>query len=320
MGYPLDDGSPAECDPLSEHYCCNKKTGWCGSTAGHCQDPSSVNYATGPAFKARRSLPALKYFCEPGSPDVQQLWNLGLKTFGTEEQLISVLRKTRLAHETLAGAPFLIFSSVDDKFTMPLVLPEQQRDVYRLKDNPLRDQESILDVGGHLGLAAIHESRANPGHKVVTLEPSPYNFFYLSWNIAANHAHSVTPVHAGLSVDGADMLFHSRDGDSTGGSLYNSAGGAGGSPLKVPTVTLTTLQSRYPELKQIGFLKLDCEGCEFAVVPRWSNSQWQSIRRVSGEIHPWLANGFGNTAEASKRLCGPAHVDMGNCGSSPKRR
>ena len=40
---PLDDGSPAQCDPKTEYYCCSK-WGYCGSTDEHCDCADCVNY------------------------------------------------------------------------------------------------------------------------------------------------------------------------------------------------------------------------------------------------------------------------------------
>ena len=39
----LSDGSPAQCDPETEFYCCSK-WGYCGSTSEHCDCSDCVNY------------------------------------------------------------------------------------------------------------------------------------------------------------------------------------------------------------------------------------------------------------------------------------
>ena len=41
--YPLPDGSSAQCDPVSEFYCCSK-WGYCGDTDQHCECPDCINY------------------------------------------------------------------------------------------------------------------------------------------------------------------------------------------------------------------------------------------------------------------------------------
>merc|ERR1712064_16110 len=41
--FPLDDGTPASCDPNSEYFCCSAH-GYCGGTGEHCSCDTCVNY------------------------------------------------------------------------------------------------------------------------------------------------------------------------------------------------------------------------------------------------------------------------------------
>merc|ERR1711962_1554108 len=41
--FPLEDGTPAECDPNSEYWCCSEH-GFCGGTQEHCYCDTCVNY------------------------------------------------------------------------------------------------------------------------------------------------------------------------------------------------------------------------------------------------------------------------------------
>ena len=40
---PLEDGSPARCDPDSPDFCCSSY-GYCGGTVDHCSCETCVNY------------------------------------------------------------------------------------------------------------------------------------------------------------------------------------------------------------------------------------------------------------------------------------
>ena len=42
-GFPLEDGSPARCDPDSPDFCCSAG-GWCGHTEDHCNCETCKNY------------------------------------------------------------------------------------------------------------------------------------------------------------------------------------------------------------------------------------------------------------------------------------
>ena len=41
--FPLEDGSPAACDPASTYFCCSAH-GYCGGTGEHCSCDTCVNY------------------------------------------------------------------------------------------------------------------------------------------------------------------------------------------------------------------------------------------------------------------------------------
>eukprot|EP00058_Branchiostoma_floridae_P028571 XP_002614062.1 hypothetical protein BRAFLDRAFT_67353 [Branchiostoma floridae] len=54
VGYPADDGNPAECDPDGEHPCCSVRN-WCGGTTDHCDCPGCIDY------RNKRSNKKIKY-------------------------------------------------------------------------------------------------------------------------------------------------------------------------------------------------------------------------------------------------------------------
>ena len=43
--FPLEDGSPSECDPSSVNYCCSQ-WGYCGGDGEHCSCPTCKDYRT----------------------------------------------------------------------------------------------------------------------------------------------------------------------------------------------------------------------------------------------------------------------------------
>ena len=41
--FPLEDGSPTECNPDSPNFCCSN-SGWCDNTPQHCSCDNCINY------------------------------------------------------------------------------------------------------------------------------------------------------------------------------------------------------------------------------------------------------------------------------------
>ena len=43
--HPLQDNSPAQCDPYNRHgYGCCSPKGWCGNTPAHCSCSGCIDY------------------------------------------------------------------------------------------------------------------------------------------------------------------------------------------------------------------------------------------------------------------------------------
>jgi hypothetical protein len=67
-------------------------------------------------------------------------------------------------------------------------------------------------------------------------------------------------------------------------------------------MSMQQLKQCLPLDKYVGLVKLDCEGCEFEVVP--SNTRFFSTwkRRVVGEFHAWHLKQPGHTGNVSDEV------------------
>ena len=56
--------------------------------------------------------------------------------------------------------------------------------------------------------------------------------------------------------------------------------------VSVELITLKTLMERtHMNDKPISWFKLDCEGCEYDLIPLMSDAEWAAIKSMSGELH-----------------------------------
>merc|ERR1719362_1917427 len=56
----------------------------------------------------------------------------------------------------------------------------------------------------------------------------------------------------------------------------------------------------------VDFVKLDCEGCEYDIVPALHSGIFVRFKHVEGETHPWLTQYIENKTsirEAEERMC-----------------
>lgn len=229
----------------------------------------------------------LMFFCTEGL-EYRELWSDSVSLFG-EVALIGFVKRWKLIRGTLADRRVSLWhDSLDTKASA--MLQEQQRDEYNLKKRLNSDDRDvwILDFGGNLGFTAIAMALRVPHARVVTLEPSPWNWVLLRANLIQAGVHQrVTAFRAGMgpqtgSFEGVHS-FHQSSGTSLRENT-NLLKGEGAFSASV--VTLPTLLSAC-NISRIALVKLDCEGCEWHTALPWlQDNLWVRIPQLVGEFHP----------------------------------
>lgn len=223
----------------------------------------------------------------------------------------SVLRASRVFRATLYGLSLTVLLSRYDSYGPERLINDQLG--YNLTAHRVQEGGLILDVGGNVGVTAILLAKLNPTARVLTLEPLPPNRFYLELNLALN----------GLARDGrVDVLaaaVSSRGGDSVSMSYNPEVPAASGrywaasglfrrSPGQVFQVRTTTIEAILKDAgaPRIDLMKLDCEGCEYEVVPALTESVLDQTGYAVGDVHLHYAHLFNpQTSRAvHAALCG----------------
>lgn len=160
---------------------------------------------------------------------------------------------------------------------------------------------TVVDVGANIGDTSIQIHQLNPRARIVALEPVPTSYFYLRWNLLANHVPvlsesdftgdsgllegGVLPLHAGATADGRNIAM-------VYGQRYSKNARVQNGPTSQVSANVTSYE--LPKLlkalgareKAIPLLKVDCEGCEFEVLPQMQRAgALDFVERIVGEIH-----------------------------------
>ena len=129
---------------------------------------------------------------------------------------------------------------------------------------------------------------------------------YLALNAITNGADSskLRLYNRGLSNDDASFTIEYSPDDTTStrrASLGHTWGKKPKQYRLVYAMSMQQLKQCLP-LDNVGLVKLDCEGCEFEVVP--SNTRFFSTwkRRVVGEFHAWHLKQPGHTGNVSDKV------------------
>jgi FkbM family methyltransferase len=158
------------------------------------------------------------------------------------------------------GGIELTFEDVAQSNTVPYVLGEFELDFYGLEQIQLSPNDTVIDIGANIGMFSIYVKKKF-GCKIIAFEPVPMNFEQFKKNIILN----------GLSLD--DFELHNvAITDVEGGEIkigtpiYNT----GGSSTFFITDEMVTCKTETIDkyiTDECTYLKIDCEGGEYAIIP-----------------------------------------------------
>ena len=146
-------------------------------------------------------------------------------------------------------------------------------------------QGLIIDVGGNVGVTALVLAHGYAG-RVVSLEPIPANHAALEKNLAANGVTNVDVLLAALGERDGEMELW-MDPDQSVSAFAVAPGGTpwtGQVAHRAVSFSLASLLARYPG-RRVDFLKMDCEGGEYAILDQINAENAASFPQISMEVH-----------------------------------
>lgn len=148
----------------------------------------------------------------------------------------------------------------------------------------IQPTDTVIDIGGNIGTFAVLAAKAAHRGRVFTFEPGSENFKLLRQNLDANSADNVVATHAAVADSDGTIELELSDGD--GG--YNSTirGRLQGVKNRevVPAISLQRIIDENG-ITRCDFLKMDCEGAEYAIVKSLPLDYWQRVWRLALEYH-----------------------------------
>lgn len=149
--------------------------------------------------------------------------------------------------------------------------------------------QTVVDVGAYNGDSAVYFALQG-ARRVIALEPYPPSFALAEENIQRmGLADRVTLVPAALGVESGEAKFQVAPAEPDANSLKPPDTPlqkliAYSDTVSVPVLSLPELRRRFG-LEEIDFLKLDCEGCEFALLEGLPEAELRKVRVWHIEYH-----------------------------------
>ena len=141
----------------------------------------------------------------------------------------------------------------------------------------------VVDIGANIGDTSIWFA-LNGAKKVLAFEPFPQTYRKAQTNVILNNLSdtiSLFPAACG-ERDGSMLITESQE--PTGNALASTAE----SGIRIPVYSLSRIVHEFGIAN--GVLKIDCEGCEYAVIHGASQATLSAFRHIQIEYHQGIQN------------------------------
>jgi FkbM family methyltransferase len=188
----------------------------------------------------------------------------------------------------------IILYDIDSSKTLDFVIPEAlYGDEYKLKDVNFQPGDIVLDIGANVGSVSILLAKKYPFLQIYSYEAHPINYSNLLKNIEANNITNIKAFHNAVYSEDNHTIGISMNIDNTGATnsfvdpLYYP--GMYLDSVDVDTISLDTIITSN-NIKNIKYLKIDCEGAEFEIFENSKLIENVTIENIGIEIHMFMEN------------------------------
>jgi FkbM family methyltransferase len=223
----------------------------------------------------------------------------GIDLFDSRRGLEEVLsRSAPPVWVNIAGKSFCILShELDD--SIPRLQSEfgLEDTMYGAKSLDINSQGTVVDIGANLGAFSIFVASVAINLQVVSFEPTPTTYFYFLCNLHLNKINVLQSSDWGDEMKPGVLALHGAAGSRSGfisvswspEATQNAAVGTT-EPSTQDWLTKEVTQfdvKDFVDGRKVNILKMDCEGCEFSVMPHLQEELLDRTKIVNfvGEFH-----------------------------------
>ena len=143
----------------------------------------------------------------------------------------------------------------------------------------------VVDIGANIGDSPIYFV-LNGAEKVIAIEPFPYTFELLNKNLSINGAlEKITIVNCAIGGKTGKMRVSPLLKNSVGTIANDVPDG-----VLIDVLTIHDLLRDFNLNDKNIVLKMDCEGCEYDVLPTISKQDFNKINEIFIEYHNKLSS------------------------------
>jgi len=150
---------------------------------------------------------------------------------------------------------------------------------YDIQNYNLNENDTIVDIGSHIGTFSLLASQFCNKGKIFSYEPMPDNFECLQSNLKLNEIENIFPFNLAVSSNSSklDMFFNE---DQSGHSIFYK----NNKKIIVNSISLKQIFDDN-DITSCKLLKLDCEGSEYEIIDAFPLDYFDRIENLVMEYH-----------------------------------
>ena len=141
------------------------------------------------------------------------------------------------------------------------------------------DNDTIIDVGAHIGLFALYAFQYCKKGRIYCFEPVRENYELLLTNLQMNNVKNVFPFQTAISGKRSSSVIYLSQ-DESGHSMYIPSS----KKLEIKTTTLKDIIDEN-SINRCDLIKIDCEGAEYDIIESLPEVYFKKIRKIVMEYH-----------------------------------
>ena len=150
---------------------------------------------------------------------------------------------------------------------------------YEAADFEIKENDTIIDVGGHIGLFMLFCEQFCHKGKIYCFEPASDNYKIFLDNTKLNNFKNVFPFNIAVSKQDGKIPLYLND-DTSGHSIFLKNSNS----IQVDSITLQKIFD-LNNIEKCNLLKLDCEGSEYEIIDSLPESYFSMIDKMIIEYH-----------------------------------
>jgi FkbM family methyltransferase len=187
----------------------------------------------------------------------------------------------RFVHKPSIFFNGLLFTDADH-ITWSLITETFLHREYTPSGFEIAPDDTVVDIGAHRGVFVGYAAKKTK-EEIIAVEPHYENFKILEKFIRENQLTNVRAMNCALgATNGTTKLYLSESSRHSVTGFDQATGQGLTEHIVVPSISLEALLSSFAH---IGFLKMDCEGAEYEILEKTSESTLDKIKKLSMEIH-----------------------------------